>query len=247
MRRLVLSFLILGLLLVPRAPVHADDVQAVIDKAIKAHGGAQKLDRIKSVQAKTKGTIDAAGGITFTQEVQVQLPDKVRSVMNLEVGGQKVNLITVYDGKNAWMNVNGTNMDVPDKLLEEIKDQMYAGVVARLTVLKEKPFELSPLGDAKVDGKDAVGVRVASKGHKDISLFFDKQTGLLVKSERRAVDPMSGQEFTEETVMSDFHEVEGTQSAKKTVMYRDGKKFMEAEEVEWKLVDKFDDSTFAKP
>jgi hypothetical protein len=248
MRRLLLSTLVLALLLVPAGTALAQDsAQAIIDKAIKAHGGADQLSKLKAVESKSQGTIEAFGGIKFTQAIQLQMPDRVKSVMDIEVGGQKQTITTVFDGKSLWINANGMNIATDDKMIEEVKEQMYAGEVGKLVGLKDKKYQLSPLGEVKVEGMDAVGILVASKGHKDISLFFDKKSGLLVKMERRALDAMSGQEFTQETILKDYHEVQGMQEAKKTLIYRDGKKFIEAEVIDFKFVDKFDDSTFAKP
>jgi len=69
--------------------------------------------------------------------------------------------------------------------------------------------QLSALGEIKVEGKPAVGVRVASKGHKDVNLYFDKQNGLLVKIEHRTVDFQSGQEVNEERVLTEYKDVDG--------------------------------------
>ena len=65
--------------------------------------------------------------------------------------------------------------------------------VARMVpLLKEKGYELSLIGEDKVEGKKVVGVRVTKKDQKDISLFFDKETGLLAKLEYRGADPSNG-------------------------------------------------------
>ena len=81
----------------------------------------------------------------------------------------------------------------------------------------------------------------------DSSLYFDKDTGLLAKTERRAVDPMSGQEVNEERIVTEYQKLEGMQSPKRILVNRDGKKFMEAEIVEVKFLDKVDPQTFGKP
>ncbi len=250
MRWFLLSTLALSLALPPAPPARADDaVRAILDKAIKAEGGAEKLDKARASETKMKGTIDAAGmKLDFTHEIQVQMPDKVKSVMQLQVAGQNVTITSVFNGKNLWINANGMNVPTDDKMLAEVREQMYQGEVGRLTVLRdEKKFKLTPLGDVKVDGQDAVGILVASKGHRDISLFFDKKSGLVVKIEHRSLDPMSGQEFTQETLLKNYRDVDGLQEAKNLIVKRDGKDFMVAEVTETKVVDKFDDSTFAKP
>jgi hypothetical protein len=92
-----------------------------------------------------------------------------------------------------------------------------------------------------------VGVKVSSKGHRDVTLYFDKGSGLLVKTERRALDPKSKQEVPEERVISDYRDLDGLQSPRKAVVTMDGKKVMEAEATEVKFLDKLDDSVFARP
>jgi hypothetical protein len=249
MRQLILSVLVLGFGLAPSHAVRAEDpTKAILDKAIKAYGGADKLAKARASDNKGKGTVEAMGvKLKFTQEVQMQLPDKFKSVMQLEVMGQNVSVTSIFDGKNLWINANGMNIAATDKMIAEVREQLHLAEVGRLVTLSDKQYQLSPLGEVKVEGKDAVGILVASKGHKDISLFFDKQTGLLVKVERRAVDAMSGQEFTEESFPSDYHAVDGIQEARHTVVKRDGKEFMVADVTDSKYVDQFDDSTFAKP
>jgi hypothetical protein len=122
--------------------------------------------------------------------------------------------------------------------------------IAKLTALrdnKDKSRELSLVGEDKVDGRPVVGIRVASKGHKDISLFFDKETGLLSKFVHRTASPMSDQEVTEERIIQEYQEVDGLKVAKKALINHDGKKFIEVEVLEVKLMEKADDSEFTKP
>ena len=90
------------------------------------------------------------------------------------------------------------------------KEASYARWAGSLVPLLNKGFQLASLGEIKVDGKLAIGVRVSHKGHRDINLFFDKDKGLLVKSEMTVKDPMAGgKEVTQETLYSDYKEVSG--------------------------------------
>ena len=95
--------------------------------------------------------------------------------------------------------------------------------------------------------RPAVGIRVAAPGHKDVSLYFDKQTGLLVKITRQALDAQTGQEVSEERIIQEYQDVNGLKTAKKVLINRDGKKFLEAEVTDVQFLEKVDDSTFAKP
>jgi hypothetical protein len=249
MRTLLVPSLILGLLLVAAGgATAADKTQAIIDKAIKAHGGAEKLTKNKhrATQSKSKGTIELAGGITYTQETFLQA-GKFKDIKQLSVMGQDVAVTIVYDGKKAWANANGKTMELEGKILDEIKESMYMIRLAGMVFLKEKGVELSPLGEVKVNDRSAVGVKVASKGHRDLNLYFDKESGLLAKTEHQALDELTQKEVAEERIVQEYQEVDGIKVAKKALINREGKKFMEIEVLEVKFPDKLDDSEFAKP
>jgi hypothetical protein len=224
-----------------------DDAQKLIDKAIKAHGGLEKLSKVTAVLLKTKGTLELMGGVGFTQEISIRHPDRFKEVMHLEVGGQAVTITTAYDGAKGWVSVNGESKEVEGKFLEELKEGAHLARVMRLVFLKDRSVELSPLGELKVNDRPAVGVKVVCKGHRDVDVFFDRETGLVAKLVRRGVDLMSDQEITEERIIMEYQEVEGQKTPKKAVVTRDGKKLLEAEVVEVKYPAAIDDSEFVKP
>lgn len=239
---------VLVCLLLPAACVAADDdSRAIIDKAIKAHGGAEKLAKFTAAQTKSKGKIELAGGIEFTSESAFQLPDKFKESIDLEVMGNKVKVATVYNGEKGWIVVGGETKEMDDKTLEASKEQAHFMQIMRMTFLKDSKCEYSPLGEAKVNGNAAVGVKVTAKGHKDINLYFDKKTGLLAKVERQALDAMSGKEVAEERIIHDYQDIDGIKVVKKITVNRNGEKFMEVEIVEHKPLEKLDASEFAKP
>src|SRR5207248_11447730 len=101
-------------------------------------------------------------------------------------------------------------------------EQGYAGWVATLLPLKDKAFTLTTIGEVEVEKRPALGVKVSSKGHRDVDLYFDKESGLLVKTETRLKDE-GGQEVMAETFLRDYKDVEGTKHAMKFAVHRDGK------------------------
>ena len=92
-----------------------------------------------------------------------------------------------------------------------------------------------------------MGIKVSTNGHKDINLYFDKETGLMVKMEHRTLDLQTQQEVAEERILLEYQDVGGLKTAKKVLINHDGKKYLEAEVTEVKLEDKIDDSEFGKP
>jgi len=108
-------------------------------------------------------------------------------------------------------------------------------------------FDISTLPEIMVEGKPARGVRVRSRGHRDINLYFDKSTYLLVKLSRIFDDPMSGERPNQEWIIKEYQDVQGIKTIKKFVVFHDGKKYIDAEVIESKYLDKVDDREFAKP
>ncbi len=227
------------------------DAKAVVEKAIKATGGEDNLAKLKSFTFKMKGKWYGMGdGIDYTGEAAVQLPDKSRVTIESDVGGNKFAFIQVSNGDKLWTKIGDDSKAVEDKdQIKEAKEDRYADQVASLLPLvKEKGFKLEPVGEVKVDGKPAVGVKVSHEGHRDINLFFDKESGLLVKSEHVIKDAMAGgAEQQQETIYSDFKEVGGVKHAMKVVINRDGKKYIDSEVSDLVPNAKLDEKTFEKP
>lgn len=99
--------------------------------------------------------------------------------------------------------------ELPKELLIPIKECFYAVRLAQTPVrLKYKSFGLSPLGEVKVGTSEAIGLRIIHKGHPDVCLFFDKKTGLPLKSEVR-IQEWKGQEASYEFFFMDYKDFDG--------------------------------------
>jgi hypothetical protein len=252
MRAILALSLGLFLVLSTPGPVPADDqteLYAVIAKAIDAAGGKTKLEKFKAATWKGKGKFHGLGqAIDYTGEWAVQAPGKQRVVIEFEVNNMQFKHMRVVNGDMGWIRMMDNTTDMDKETLAEEKEQMYAGWVSRLTPLKDKGFQLSPLGEVKVGDRDAVGIKVAHKDHRDVNLFFDKQNGLLLKSETQRKDVQAGgRELLEEMLFGDYKEMDGMRRASKVTIKRDGKLYVEAEVFDFRQAEKLDDSVFAKP
>ncbi|QJW92743.1 hypothetical protein [Frigoriglobus tundricola] len=247
-RHAVLAF---GFVIAATVPARADDAadaRALVEKAVKAHGGQEKLDKLPAITVKFKGTFHGMGdGIPMTGEVTTQGPDQQRIDIEVEAGGQKIPILIVVDGDKGWSKIAKDTNELGKDELGEAKEQAYAGWVATLAPLKGKQFKLATVGEIMIEKRPALGVKVSSKGHRDVDLYFDKETGLLVKSESRVKEEGSGQEVTEESFPSEYKEIQGTKQAMKFTVKRNGKLYMEGESTDVQLAEKLDASTFAKP
>src|SRR5437016_3993343 len=76
-----------------------DEARAIIEKAVKAHGGMEKLAKLKKVgvQMTAKGKVHQLGGIAITMETSA-LAGKSRQVIEGEVANVKFKQVVLFDG-----------------------------------------------------------------------------------------------------------------------------------------------------
>jgi len=254
MRRLLMPCaLVLALAALGRAD-DAADAKAVVEKAVKARGGADNLAKYKADVLKVKGAVHVSGlDIDFTGEISFQQPDKSRTVIEGTVMGTNFKSTRVVNGDKGWIDdllgAARQQRDMSKEELAEERESQNANSIIRLAVLTDKAYTLSTVGESKVGDKEAVGILVKRKGYRDVSLFFDKKTHLLLKSETRVKDPQGGgaTEFTQEAFYDDYKKVGDLQVAHKLTIKRDGKAFLESETTDFKPEEKLDDRLFAKP
>jgi len=115
-----------------------------------------------------------------------------------------------------------------------------------LPALLDKDIKLSPLGEVKVGDRAALGVTVTHKDRKDVSLFFDKETGLPAKSEIRLTDPR-GREINFEFQYHDYKEVNGLKHPMRLNIKLENKVDAVMELSELKTDAKLEPSLFAAP
>jgi hypothetical protein len=253
MRRL--TCLAAALVLIAAGVARADeqaDLRQLLNKAVKAMGGADDLARYRAATIKAKGTwygLDA-NGVPYTGEMFVTHPDKMRLRFESEVSGINFTYVRVINGDKVWVQAGGPTTQATDKdVIAEAQEANYvADVVTLLPLLADKEFTLTALPETKVNGRPALGMRVAHKGHRDVTLYFDKETAFLLKCQCVVKDMLSdGKEVTQETFYDDYKEVNGLKHAWKIVVRRNNKKFLDSQITGLEVKEKLDDSLFARP
>jgi hypothetical protein len=233
-----------GLLWLPALPVRGDDTaKAIIAKAIQAHGGAENLAKLRVRREVTNSTSESEGQtVTLTKDTLVDLPDRWKETRETEREGQKVINLFGINGDKGWANFGKQSMDLEGGL-KGLRQQYY--VLSLTPLLKDQRFRLSALAEEQVTNRPALGVRVSGPDDVDNELYFDKETGLLVKSRRRV--PSNAQELSLEILYSEYKETDGVKWPWKRVFYRDGKRTGDEEIAALKFLDRVDESEFAKP
>jgi hypothetical protein len=249
MKTQLVTALAVGLLFGAGASRADDQAQAkaLLDKAIKAMNGEAKLAKLGTASLKTKitskaGNEEIALGVDGTWQGMSQY----RADVDVQVGARNFKGVMVVNGAKGWLKRMERTEEAPAGLAEFIQNLFHAArMPVLLPALADKAYTPTILAEVKVGDRPALGVLFSHKERKDVSLYFDKESGLLLKSEVRLADPQ-GKEITIECVFRDYKDFDGVKLCAKIGIKLDDQDFT-AELTEIKPVEKVDASQFEKP
>jgi hypothetical protein len=166
----------------PGARVTAQPEQ-ILDRYIQALGGAAALSRLTSFSAK--GTYEGFDSDFFQvpMDVYAKAPDMRTTVVHMSAG----DMTNTYDGREAWAAAPPDLVPLP--LIQLVGQNLQA---ARLEALLAFPSQLKQaltgwqagFPPVTIDGRavDVISGKMADGSR--VKLYFDKQTGLLVRHVR---------------------------------------------------------------
>jgi hypothetical protein len=229
----------------------AADARAVVDRAVRAMGGKDKLARLQAVTWKGKGSVQIeAVKVAFTDELSARGLGLFRWQVAAEVNGRALGLALVFNGEKAWFRPDNaaTALDFPKQYAPQFRADLRAVRLAQhLLPLTDKAYRLSHLGELKVGDRAAVGVKASHKDWPDLDLFFDKETGLPVRAEMRLKEGTDGPEVVHVFTFGAYKETDGIKHFTQVALRRDDKLTLEAEATEVSFPEALDDSSFEKP
>lgn len=225
------------------------DAMAIVDKGIKALGGEEKLTKAGAYSVKSKGTISFGGNESeFTSHATHQGLDHYRSEFDGKFGDNDVKGVTVVSGDKGWRKFNENDSELDgDALVNEKHRINMQAIPTTLVQLKGKGFKIESVAEEKIGDKPAVGIKVTGPEGKDFKLYFDKNSGLPVKLVATVAGFGGGEEFVQETTLSDYKDFAGIKKATKISSTCDGEKFVDVEITEFKVLDKVPPETFTQP
>lgn len=230
-------------------PARADDkdATAVLDKAIAALGGKEKLAKSGTATWKGKGTITLGDNDNpIKTRAVVQGIDKHRAEFEGEFGGNEVKGVTVLSGDKGWRKFNDEAQELDADALANEKRRAYLQLAPTVVPLTGKGFKIESVTEEKVGDKPAVTLKVTGPDGKDFTLSFDKESGLPVKLVA-TVKGFQGEDYTQETTYDGYKDFDGLKKATKVDSKRDGMKFVTYEITEFKVLDAVEPGTFDEP
>ena len=162
-------------------------VKEVLDKYVKAIGGREANEKIKT--RFMSGTVELMPmGIKGTYETYTAAESKSFTKMTLTGIGD---MLEGYDGKTAWVinPIQGSR----DKSGAELLQAKINGNFYREINLDKLFSKIEVKGIEKVGEKDTYVLVATAEGVPSETWYFDTATGLLLRSDMTAISPEGSQ------------------------------------------------------
>ncbi|MBZ5564291.1 MAG: c-type cytochrome [Acidobacteriia bacterium] len=208
----------------------------LLGKYVQAAGGSAAIEKITS--RVEQGKITIPNGAQFPIEIYAKAPFMRLSVMHTPRGENA----TGYDGQAGWMS----GMGRPARLMTGPElDPMRLDADFYFPAHAKQAFAKFRLGGAeKVDGQDAYAVFAFTQGKAPAKMYFDKQSGLLVRLVQYTESPLGL--LPAQIDYADYREVDGVKVPFRWTLARTRGRFtIQVEKVEQNVP--IDDAKFALP
>lgn len=188
----------------PAATPKLPSATEVVEKYIQAIGGREPLKKQKSrYQAATVEL--SPMGLKGTVETFARSDDRLLVKTTLAGIGD---ILVGFDGQKAWTAnpIQGNRVQEGKELLQTKRTALFAREVAfdkLYTAMRVRGVE--PIGERK-----AYVIVASTDGLPDDVLYFDTETGLMLRSDSITIAPEGEQAIT--SFYDDYREVEGTKS-----------------------------------
>jgi photosynthetic reaction center cytochrome c subunit len=181
----------------------------IIDKYIQVIGGAERLAGLKSYVAK--GTSVGFGGFGGGGQVQIfaKYPDQRATIIEFPVATGRGQSVRIYNGREGWLEtpltvlgeyqltggeLAGARLDAQLSFPGQIKQVLSNFRVSLPTTISDLPGPSSQTSEesSKGSGEERLVNVVQGSGPQGLlaTLYFDRESGLLVRLVRSARTPI---------------------------------------------------------
>ena len=170
-----------------RAPAQEGEARRLVEKAVKALGGLDRLDRKVGRPPPQQGQVPHRRLHLHRRQLQ-RAGQPPPPHPHRRGQGRAAVAHPVLVGKRLDGGRQPT-FELDAAFLDRINKSIYTDRVCGLvTLLKDKGCTLSPLGESNEQGHRRPRAALQKEGKPDVSLYFDRQTSLLLKSASRVTD-----------------------------------------------------------
>ena len=194
----------------------------ILDKYIQALGGAQNLAGLKSFVATgtSVGYEGLGGGGQF--QILAQAPDHRTVQIVFKDHPERGDSTRAYNGATGWIKSPRGLLGEYEVVGDELKGQRLEAQLAFPAQIKQALTNLKAGNPDSINGADVDVVQGTGSGGLLATLYFDKQSGLLVRMVRYSKSPVG--RVPTQTDYADYRDVGGIKFPfKYTFSWLDGK------------------------
>jgi photosynthetic reaction center cytochrome c subunit len=209
---------------------------AILDKYLQAVGGREAIEKITS--RVEKASLAVPGGPEVPIDIFAKAPDKRISIMHMREGDS----VTAFDGRQGWLSNPGRPvrpMSEQDNNVAKLDaDLHFAADVKQLF----SSFQVSE--SEKIGDREVYLVLGKSKDKPPVRLFFDAESGLLLRMIRYTETPLGRN--PSQVDFADYRAADGVKIPYRWTLARPGQRFtIQVTEVKQNVP--VDDAQFATP
>ncbi len=224
-------------------PEAAARAKTIVDRAVKAHGGAAKLRAVKDVSSRATMTVTTPNGAVEGQmAVTVRLPSQSRIEMNML--GQSG--VQVLNGDKGWASNGNQIQELDAEQTQAMRSGMKTQIVPLLVRLAGGDVQVGWVGEDKV-GAEAVDVVQVVDAEAMAKLSFAKGSGLLLRLEQEEPSMFGGGKVPMARLYSDFRPLDGLTVPYRTERQVRGQKLIEDAVTSMSVNRGVADSQFQRP
>jgi photosynthetic reaction center cytochrome c subunit len=237
--------------------------ESILDKYIQAVGGAERLAGLTSIDGKGISSGFGGFGGGGAVEIAAKSPDKRATIVLFKEDTGRGDQIRTYDGRDGWVrtplnvlgefqltggDLDGARFDAQLSFPGQIKQILTNLKTGDPTIIKDLPVSKSQQAAQKdlALGKSYNVDVVQGTGPRGllVTLYFDRQTGLLVRELRYSETPIG--RVPTETDFADYRDVDGIKFPFRiSYVWLDGRDAIVLNEIKTNVP--IDDAKFGRP
>jgi hypothetical protein len=240
-----------------------DSPESILDRYIQASGGAQRLAGLTSISARGSSVSFGGFGGDGAVEIVARAPDKRATIILFKAATNRGDQLRTYDGRTGWVrtplnvvgefqlvgsDLDGARVDAQLSFPGQIKSiftNLKSGPPTTITDLPAPTSQSSVVQGAVGNQSHVVDV-VQGTGPRGllVTLYFDQQTGLLLRELRYGLSPIG--RVPTQIDFADYRDVNGIKLPFRiTYAWLDGRDAIVLNEIRTNVP--VDDTKFGRP
>ena len=161
-------------------PANQIPADQIIDKYVQATGGEAQAAKLRSFVAK--GTYE--GYDSLSEKVPIEIYAKAPNQLTSVVHTQQGDSVSTFDGTHGWIAAADKLMRVLPLFGGDLEGAEMDACLSFPARLKEEFKWRTGFPSLAIDNRPVQVIQVAAEGELGAKLYFDKETGLLVRQVR---------------------------------------------------------------